>query len=193
MPDGSVRGLQNPDHVQAQVTGGFGLFLFLDAGYEILRHTQKRFGGRKLGNMDIPCPVIHQYLLPLLVMLTGVAMLSRRVVTSPFTRTQAIAATLALATGQAVALHTQLRRYITGLDARNLNLDSGREWWWDIPVPAMAVWLIGTVCFAVLVWHLLRPGGILGQDEVRNVERELQARRGRAGRAPSRRPERVGA
>ncbi|RYU14494.1 DUF2142 domain-containing protein [Nocardioides iriomotensis] len=115
-----------------------------------------------------------RYLLPLLVILTGVSMLSRRVVASPFTRFQAVLATAALGLAQSLALHTQIRRYVTGLDVGGINLDRGREWWWDLPISATATWVAGSLAFAILAWYFLRPSGLLGSAIVDEIEREME-------------------
>jgi hypothetical protein len=116
-----------------------------------------------------------RYLLPLLVILTGVSMLSRQVVASPFTFFQAVLATAALAFAQSLALHTQIRRYVTGLDVGGVNLDRNREWWWDLPISATATWVIGTIAFSVLSWYALRPAGFLGADGVQDAQGSLRA------------------
>ncbi|MCI7306549.1 MAG: DUF2142 domain-containing protein [Trueperella sp.] len=49
-------------------------------------------------------------------------------------------------------LHSVLWRYVTGsAGERPFNLNSTIEWWWDIPVSPMAVWVIGVACFAGVV------------------------------------------
>jgi hypothetical protein len=94
-----------------------------------------------------------RYLLPLavificLVVLTGGARLSRL---------QAGVIAGALAVAHTVALHVQLRRYVTGLDVSNWNLDRGQEWWWDIPVGPTVVWVVGSLAFAWLAFVALR-------------------------------------
>ncbi len=64
----------------------------------------------------------------------------------------------ALAIANAVALHTNLRRYLTGLDGRGINLDAGIEWWWDsFPVSPNFVFIVGASSFAMFlfsVWKL---------------------------------------
>jgi hypothetical protein len=120
-----------------------------------------------------------RYLLPLLVILTGVSMLSRRVVASPFTQFQAVVVTGALGVAQSLSLHTQIRRYVTGLDEGGINLDRGREWWWDLPISATATWVAGSVAFAVLAWYLLRPAGLLGSTVLDEIEHEMDEDRQR--------------
>jgi len=46
-----------------------------------------------------------------------------------------------------VALHTNIARYITGVDVRDPFLRNP-EWWWNIPLSPLAVWALGSVAFA---------------------------------------------
>jgi hypothetical protein len=67
---------------------------------------------------------------------------------------------VALAVAQSVALHFNLRRYVTGSDVVDWNLDDRIEWWWGLPISPMGVWFLGTVAFAavlVIAVSLLRP------------------------------------
>jgi hypothetical protein len=68
----------------------------------------------------------------------------------------------ALAIANFVSLHVNLRRYLTGADQQGLNLDEGTEWWWTgFPVGPNAIWAIGSLAFAGLLWilwgHLREP------------------------------------
>jgi hypothetical protein len=57
----------------------------------------------------------------------------------------------ALIVAQSVALHTNLRRYITGNDQYGFNLNVDKEWWWNTPIPPMMVWAVGSLAFAIAV------------------------------------------
>jgi hypothetical protein len=97
-----------------------------------------------------------RYILPLIVMMAGMLVLDtgkRRVV---FTRGQMLLVTLTLAAVQFVALHVTMRRYITGTNEQGFNLDSGVQWWWNMPVSPMVVLFVGSAAFAALVWILAR-------------------------------------
>lgn len=59
----------------------------------------------------------------------------------------AIAAAL-LAVAGSVALHTNIRRYTTGLDDMAIDPGSQSEWWWTNIPPAGVVWAIGSISFA---------------------------------------------
>jgi hypothetical protein len=85
-----------------------------------------------------------RYLLPLIIVFVGLAMLpvGQRV--------------MRLSRLQSVALHENMRRYITGLDVSGLDLNRNIEWWWPIPISPMVVWTVGTLAFAALVMILVR-------------------------------------
>jgi hypothetical protein len=65
---------------------------------------------------------------------------------------------IALTLANAIALHTNIRRYTTGIRVQGFNLDEPREWWWpffpDFLSPN-ALWFIGSLAFGVLIWALL--------------------------------------
>ena len=102
-------------------------------------------GGMQVGNSVQP-----RYILPLMVVLAGVAMLVRE---RPIVwgRYQLVVIGSALAVAHSVALHANIRRYVTGTDEQGWNLDAGREWWWNVPFSPMADWLIGSVAFGALI------------------------------------------
>ncbi|MER3393478.1 MAG: hypothetical protein RIA38_00730, partial [Microcella pacifica] len=43
-----------------------------------------------------------------------------------------------------------------GIDGASVDLDTGAEWWWAGPIGPNAVWLLGSVAYALLVWILVR-------------------------------------
>ena len=90
-----------------------------------------------------------RYLLPLLVILTGLSMLRMGRAPLSLGVFQGAVVVLALATANTVALYTQIRRYVTGLDVSGLNLDRAEEWWWPGPLSPVAVWVVGSAAFAV--------------------------------------------
>jgi hypothetical protein len=59
---------------------------------------------------------------------------------------------------QAIALHLNLSRYVSGFDDLAPNLDSGVEWWWDVPFSPMAVWIAGALAYSGLVALLVGRG-----------------------------------
>jgi Predicted membrane protein (DUF2142) len=89
-----------------------------------------------------------RYVYPLLIMLAGVALL--QVTSSRFrlNRPQLIFVVAALSIANAVALHVNIRRYVTGLDVFGFNLNHNVEWWWHAPISPMLIWFVGSVVFA---------------------------------------------
>lgn len=92
-----------------------------------------------------------RYAYPLMIVLAGMATLGLRREDLGMTRLQMWIVGAAVVIANAVALHTNMRRYLTGNDVKSVNLDSGREWWWNLPVSPNMVWAIGTVSFAAAV------------------------------------------
>lgn len=117
-----------------------------------------------------------RYILPLMLIFTGVAL-------SGFTRDdlglsklQGFIVLFGVAAANAFALHTNMQRYITGLDKRGANLNTNIEWWWSIPVPPMTVWFVGSAAFALLMlglYLLLFTGG--GRRLMPGEETEVEA------------------
>jgi hypothetical protein len=94
-----------------------------------------------------------RYLLPLVVVLAGLLLLTR-FSEAPFRAGpwHVIPAMALLIGANAIALYTNLRRYVTGFDVQRLSLESGAEWWWTgFPVGPTALWLFGTAAFAATV------------------------------------------
>ncbi|MGV3734076.1 MAG: DUF2142 domain-containing protein [Microcella sp.] len=111
-------------------------------------------GGDVVGEQVQP-----RYILPLIIMLGGMLALTRTPRELTFTRAQRFALVAALAGAHFVALHLNIRRYVTGIDASGVNLDAGAEWWWAGPVGPTAVWLLGSLAYALLVWIVVRTLG----------------------------------
>ncbi|MEP6480449.1 MAG: DUF2142 domain-containing protein [Rhodoglobus sp.] len=88
-----------------------------------------------------------RYLLPLVVMLAGFLLLTagRPLATTSAQRWLIV---IGLSFANAVALQTNIRRYVTGADMPGLDLDAGAEWWWHLPISPMFVWIAGSLAFA---------------------------------------------
>lgn len=98
-----------------------------------------------------------RYLLPLIVLLGGLALLPSVSRGLRLGRLQAAGVGFALIAAQSVALHVNLRRYVTGTDNPGWNLNSGIEWWWSGVVPSpMVVWALVSLAFAGLVVILIK-------------------------------------
>ena len=110
-----------------------------------------------------------RYILPLIVMLAiiAIARVPGRVPVR-WSRSQWVLIVMALSLANAVALYFNIRRYVTGTDVMEANLDAGREWWWEMPIGPMATWIVGAVAFAagllVLTTEMLGELAAEGRD-----------------------------
>lgn len=115
-----------------------------------------------------------RYLLPLLVIFVGVALFGFARDHLGISRLQAGTVFAAVAVSNSLALHNNMRRYITGLGEAGFNLNANIEWWWNMPVSPMAVWFLGSAAFtlmlaALFIW--LYPKG--ERPSVPQVERAV--------------------
>ncbi len=104
-------------------------------------------GGFAVGEQVQP-----RYLLPLVALLVAVVTLVSADRPLVLTRVQRLLVIVALSAAHFVALHMNIRRYVTGIDESGPNLDAGVEWWWAGPIGPNAVWLLGSLAFGLLVW-----------------------------------------
>jgi hypothetical protein len=118
-----------------------------------------------VNRLEVGQGVQPRYLLPLLALLVAVAVFR----TSPnkglnLSKLQVFIMGITLIVAHSVALNTNLRRYISGIDIRSFNLDNTVEWWWDnAPVSPSLVWLAGSVFFGIFLislWKLRRELGL---------------------------------
>lgn len=89
-----------------------------------------------------------RYILPLLIVFVGLLLMQTPERPLVVTRIQVGIVIVLLAAANALALHTVMRRYLTGSDVANVNLDAGVEWWWDSALSPMTVWVAGSLAFA---------------------------------------------
>src|SRR5690606_35559828 len=94
-----------------------------------------------------------RYLLPLLVMLGGLALLPWRRAGFRPSPVQGVVLGLLLAGAAGTALFLNVRRYIVGADgADGFDLTGSAEWWWDgLALGPTEVWLLGSAAFAAFV------------------------------------------
>ncbi|HWH25497.1 MAG TPA: DUF2142 domain-containing protein [Pseudolysinimonas sp.] len=92
-----------------------------------------------------------RYIYPLMIMLVGIALLGFDRVDIGLGKGQMAVVAILVIIANSVALHTNIRRYVTGIDVSGPNLDSRAEWWWSIPISPMGTWALGSVAFAVAV------------------------------------------
>jgi hypothetical protein len=95
-----------------------------------------------------------RYVLPLLIILAVTAMVRLDGTAFRITRGQRWIIVAALAVANGAALFTNIRRYVTGTDGKDWNLNQHIEWWWNAPVSPMAVCVIGALAFGIAVTFL---------------------------------------
>ncbi len=107
-----------------------------------------------------------RYVLPLLTVVFALLVLPSQQSGNPWTLTtfSRIMLSASITVAHAVALHTNMRRYISGLDVTSPNLNKGREWWpkW-LPAPNLC-WILaslalGVVCLVVFFPTSRTPSG----------------------------------
>jgi hypothetical protein len=93
-----------------------------------------------------------RYLLPSLLALSGLYFSQSTILDdNKRFRSPKILMLVVLVVAYLVALHTTIRRYVTGNDVMDWNLNRAREWWWeDTPLP-MTAFVLGSLAYATLV------------------------------------------
>lgn len=89
-----------------------------------------------------------RYFLPLLILFAMIAIIEDNLDGLELEPARAVMLVSAIAVAHASALHTNLRRYLTGLDETWFNLNNGIDWWWSWAPPPMLVLAIGAAAFA---------------------------------------------
>lgn len=92
-----------------------------------------------LDRMIVGENVQSRYVLPLLTVVLGVR-LAGASADQNLTKRRLIFFSLGLSVAHAAALHTHMRRYISGLDVNTLNLSTGLEWWPSVLPNPNLVW-----------------------------------------------------
>jgi hypothetical protein len=124
---------------------GVGILLWVIPTYVLVA------GGNVVGENVQP-----RYLLPLIVVLGMVALLPVRDRLLQLSWLQLSIAGTVLFVAFSFALHSNIRRYVTGVDAAAANLDAGAEWWWGGMPSPMTTWVIGVLAYAGLLAVLIR-------------------------------------
>lgn len=97
-----------------------------------------------------------RYILPLIVMFGGIALLQLGRQFMRLGVAQWIVLGTVLVLANALALHANMRRYITGQSELDWNLNHYVNWWWSSSPSPMIVWLLGVIAFAGAVALLVR-------------------------------------
>lgn len=92
-----------------------------------------------------------RYIQSIVIIFVGLALLRTDTGRRLLSRGQAVLITVGLSVANTVALHANLRRYVTGTDVFGLNLNSGVEWWWFSAVGPMWFWVVGSIAFTALL------------------------------------------
>ncbi|MCE1173124.1 MAG: DUF2142 domain-containing protein [Propionibacteriales bacterium] len=87
--------------------------------------------------------------LPLLIIAILIAVVEDNPIGPQFSLAQATTVLVLVAAAQAAALHTNLRRYVTGTDKFWFSLNHKIEWWWPTGPSPMLVFAIGSVAFTL--------------------------------------------
>jgi hypothetical protein len=124
-----------------------------------------------------------RYLLPLLgILIATVVHRNSLGAGMSLSRGQFVLFGLGLFSANTISLHTNLRRYLTGLDENYLNLNWAIEWWWvDKPFPEALIWLspnyvwvAGSLAFGLFLYSLWRLRSELGLVYVNREIKELE-------------------
>jgi len=101
--------------------------------------------------------VQSRYMLPFATSLFGLAVLPivKEAAHNAWSREFKLLLVVAMSTAHAAALHTNMRRYISGLDVLGPNLEMGREWWPTWVPPPNITWASGTVGFGLVAYLLV--------------------------------------
>jgi hypothetical protein len=139
-------GLRRLSFRKGLAVAGVGVVLWLLPVYVLTR------GSDPVGQQVQP-----RYLLPLIVLFAGLAVMSARgIVPFRLGRAQWIVIAATLSVGQCLALYFTMRRFVNGNEPGGFNLDQAEKWWWAIPFPPMLVFAIGSLAYAALIVVLLR-------------------------------------
>lgn len=96
-----------------------------------------------------------RYLLPLIILFIGIALLQVDRHRLMFGEVQLIAVGVVLVLAFTAALHADIRRYTSGVGNGGWNLNADADWWWSSAPAPMVVWIVGSLAFAALVVVLL--------------------------------------
>jgi hypothetical protein len=113
-----------------------------------------QIGGFKVGEEFQP-----RYLIPMVVVMVGMLVMRSKGSPPLFAeRFPLIAIAVGLSLANSIALHTNIRRYVTGMDVGGLDLDFAREWWWwfmpQFFTPNL-LWIGGSLAFAGVTWIVI--------------------------------------
>lgn len=88
-----------------------------------------------------------RYFLPLIVLAAMIAVSEDNDDGPQFHPFQAVLVVLAMGIAHGNALHTNMRRYLTGIDKKWFNLNRDVEWWWSWAPPPMVFFSVAALSF----------------------------------------------
>lgn len=92
-----------------------------------------------------------RYILPIGVLLVAFALVAMRKTSWGLNVAQLVVVGSALTVANSLALQTNIRRYVTGVDVGGMDLNSHTEWWWTFGPSPLATWIIGTLAFGLCI------------------------------------------
>jgi hypothetical protein len=95
-----------------------------------------------------------RYILPIALVLLGVTLVGARTgVAFSLSTPQRVAVIFFMAVANSMAIHANLRRYITGTEYQNWDLSANAEWWWPGAwLGPMVFWAMSSLAFFAVVW-----------------------------------------
>ena len=114
-------------------------------------------------NLPVGSIVQPRYLLPMLALLVAVSLFRKTGnLEETFSRGQVLVIGFGLFIANTISLHTNLRRYITGLDVNQVSLNFKMEWWWFERPSSGSIfwfspnylWAAGSVAFGVFLFSI---------------------------------------
>ncbi len=126
-----------------------------------------------INRLSVGQQIQPRYLLPLIALLGAVALYRPSSNSGlELSRGQVSIIGAGLIMANTLALHLNLRRYVTGMDDQGLNLDQSIEWWWSgSSISPNTVWFTASLSFALLLfslWKLRDVLGLPGDAKVKN-------------------------
>lgn len=104
---------------------------------------------------NVGLEVQPRYILPLMLIFIGLAVTGFDSDNLGLNKIQAFFVFFGVGVMNAQAMHTNMQRYLTGVDEANGNLNSDYEWWWQtVPLSPMAVWFVSCAAFGLFLFGL---------------------------------------
>jgi hypothetical protein len=133
-------------------------------GFSLLALVVVPFYVLMSNNLSVGEQVQPRYLLPLMAFLVAIASFRRDSNSGlKLSVGQLVTVGVGLALANSVSLHTNIRRYTTGVDLKGINLDTRIEWWWENTIVSPNfVWVLGSLSFAIAIFSIWKISSTLG-------------------------------